>query len=426
MADDSLISDDLLRNLVAVGQVDLLVGLPTHNHAATITEVVRAIDACFRTHFPRQRTVLINSDGGSTDHTPEIVQSGTTGAARTVTTSHGLRSTHRIVAPFRGLPGHDHAVRTILSAADLLQAQTVVLLDPDVDGITPAWIAALASPVRAQGFDFVAPVYERQPGEGLMVTQLLRPLVRACYARRVVEPLAREFGCSGRFAASVAAEPPVAGGAPGYMPLRVTGAALTGAFTIAQAELGPRPVLPTAPRPALSELFPATIAAAFSMIESHADYWLPRTQLEAVPVLSRGAERAAQADLPAPDASRLLASFADDLRNLDEILRRILTPATLEAITTAAGDADAAARFPDPVWAATVAEFLVAYHHGALHRDHIAQALLPLYMARTGVFLTRHATSPPPVVDAALEELGVCFEQTKTQIIDRWAQPAVR
>jgi hypothetical protein len=296
----------------------------------------------------------------------------------------------------------------------------VVLLDPDVDGITPAWIAALASPVRGQGFDFVAPVYERQAGEGLMVTQLLGPLIRACYARRLVEPLAREFGCSGRFAAAIAAEPPAAGGAAGSMPLRVTGAALTGPFTIAQAELGPRPVLPTAPRPPLSELFPATIAEAFSMIESHADSWLPRTRSEAVPVLGRGAEGAAKADLPSPDPSRLLASFAEDLRNLDEILRRILTPATLEAITTAAGEADAAARFPVNVWAATVAEFLVAYHHGALHRDHITQALLPLYTARTGVFLTCHAASPRPVVDAALEELSVCFEQTRPQIIDRW------
>jgi hypothetical protein len=39
----SALSDALLRQLIAVGQVDILVGLPTLNNAATILDVVRAI-----------------------------------------------------------------------------------------------------------------------------------------------------------------------------------------------------------------------------------------------------------------------------------------------------------------------------------------------------------------------------------------------
>ena len=74
MIQESLLSDDLLRQLVAVGQVDLLVGLPTLNNASTIPDIVSAVQASFSTHFPRQRTVLLNSDGGSTDDTPAIVR----------------------------------------------------------------------------------------------------------------------------------------------------------------------------------------------------------------------------------------------------------------------------------------------------------------------------------------------------------------
>ena len=74
MEHESTLSDALLRQLIAVGQVDVLVGLPTLNNAATIVDVVRAIHVCFTRDFPRLRTVMINSDGGSTDGTPELIR----------------------------------------------------------------------------------------------------------------------------------------------------------------------------------------------------------------------------------------------------------------------------------------------------------------------------------------------------------------
>ena len=71
---ESTLSDAFLRQLMAVGQVDVLVGLPTLDNAATIIDVVRAIHLCFTRDFPRLRTVMINSDGGSTDGTPELIR----------------------------------------------------------------------------------------------------------------------------------------------------------------------------------------------------------------------------------------------------------------------------------------------------------------------------------------------------------------
>ena len=59
--DESTLSDALLRALMAVGQVDVLVGLPTLNNAATVVNVVRAIHVCFTRDFPRLRTVMILS-----------------------------------------------------------------------------------------------------------------------------------------------------------------------------------------------------------------------------------------------------------------------------------------------------------------------------------------------------------------------------
>ena len=87
MSSDSLLSDDLLRQLVAVGNVDLLVGVPTLNHAATISGIVRAVHDALRLYFPRQRAVVINSDGGSVDGTRELARNSSLEATGTVAAS---------------------------------------------------------------------------------------------------------------------------------------------------------------------------------------------------------------------------------------------------------------------------------------------------------------------------------------------------
>jgi hypothetical protein len=48
----SALSDELLRQLIAVGQVDILVGLPTLNNASTIIDVVRAVHRASRAISP--------------------------------------------------------------------------------------------------------------------------------------------------------------------------------------------------------------------------------------------------------------------------------------------------------------------------------------------------------------------------------------
>ena len=118
MDQQSALSDALLRQLIAVGQVDVLVGLPTLNNAATVADVVRAVHVSFTRDFPRLRTVMINSDGGSTDGTPELIRSASLSEADTLITSHSLRTIHRVVAPYHGLPGKHTLLRTVFAAAE--------------------------------------------------------------------------------------------------------------------------------------------------------------------------------------------------------------------------------------------------------------------------------------------------------------------
>ena len=59
---------DAVRRL---GGADIVVGIPSYNNAGTIRHVVQAAEAGASKYFPQSRTVIINSDGGSSPRSGE-------------------------------------------------------------------------------------------------------------------------------------------------------------------------------------------------------------------------------------------------------------------------------------------------------------------------------------------------------------------
>src|SRR5258708_18377750 len=92
LEDESFPTDEFLRQLIDVGEVDILVGLPTHNNAKTIGSIVRTIQSGILQAFPRERTVIVNVDGGSRDGTPELVTGVSISDVRPASNLHALRT----------------------------------------------------------------------------------------------------------------------------------------------------------------------------------------------------------------------------------------------------------------------------------------------------------------------------------------------
>jgi hypothetical protein len=413
---ESLLSDELLRQLMAVGQVDVLVGLPTLNNASTVGHVVRAVHRAFSTHLKRERTVLVNVDGGSDDGTPEMVRQASLIEGETLIAPQPLRTIHRISAPYHGLPGKGGALRTLFAAAELLDAKALAVLDPDVTSVTPEWVAALVRPVLREGFDCVAPVFSRPPSDGLLVTQLARPLVRSNYGYRVAEPLASEFCCSVRFASHGLAQEVWAAPWVSYgIDVWLTTTALAESFRCAQACLGPRVQTPRPHLPGLPELFRQVVGALFTCLELHQGYWLSRVGSE--PLETRGTLPPAPPAEP-PDLASLAAAFGAGVRDLDPILERILDAPTLERVKEA-GSRERPV-YPDDLWASTVIQFAAAHHHGVIHRDHLIQSLVPLYLGRAVSFLDAVGRAKEGG-EEALESLCLEYERMKPELVRRWS-----
>jgi len=418
VADESLLSDDLLRQLVATGHVDILIGVPTLNNASTVVDLVRAAQSGLGKYFPRARALIFNADTGSDDGTPTLVRDATTDDTGTVSASKPLRTAHRISTPYHGMPGKGSAMRMIFAVADLLSADAVVALDPNVTSVTPEWIPALAGPVRDGHADLVAPRYPRAPSDAPLVTQLVRPLVRAAYGWTLYEPLMGEFGCSRAFATHCLEEPVWGTGVTADgVDLWMAAEALAHGFKPAQAALGPRLLDTPRKRPALPDVFQQVMDAVCACLELHDSYWLPRGQSEAVPCF--GTLNGAVDVGPRPDVAGMAATFARDVKALHPVLERILSEPTLTGVTAAAATPSQLA-YDDDLWAATVFEFLLAYHRAVMTREHVTQTLLPLYLGRTAAFLLEHASSGPATVDAALESLCLAFERAKPSAAALW------
>src|SRR5665811_1206669 len=234
LAEESFLTDDFLRQLINVGEVDILVGLPTHNNAKTIGSIVHTIQSDILRCFPRERAVIINADGGSRDGTPELVTGVSIDDVRPGSNPYALRTLHSISTRYVTSPSNGVALRTILAAAELLRAKACVVMSPESANIESEWLSKLLRPIHHDGFDFVTPTYGRHKFEGLLITNLLYPMVRALYGVRIREAYTLEFGFSGRLGSQFLGRNVWNDGADG-VELRFTLAAITGGYRICQS-----------------------------------------------------------------------------------------------------------------------------------------------------------------------------------------------
>ena len=419
MAEETLLTDDFLRQLINVGEVDILVGLRTHNNAKTIEPVIRAIQAGILKCFPRERAVIINADGGSQDRTPELIVGASIDDVWNVSKVYALRTLHSISTRYASSPEPGTALRTILAAADLLRAKACVVISPDSTTIEPDWLQRLVRPVYNDNFDLVSPIYRRQEFEGVLMRNLLYPMTRAIYGYRVREPYASEFALSGRLATDfltketwndertrIGAE------------ICLTIAAITGNYRVCQSFLGAK----AQPDRSASDLVAAmrrTVAALFTSLDSDFPLWSTIAGSQPVPTL--GSQSEVMAEPVRVNRKRLREMFATGVAQLEPVFRSILSASTLSELQRIATLEVTEFNYPAELWAKTVFEFAASYHKSVINRDHIVQALVPLYRGRTLTFLLENRDGSEEDTERNLESLCGDFERLKPYLLEVWA-----
>ena len=419
MTEENLLSDEFVRQLTAVGGVDILVGVPTLNNRTTVERVTDAILVGLVKYYPRERSVLINPDGGSKDGTADAVQRAAIPDFRTVLASNPLRTMHTVTAPYPGVQGQGRALRMILAAADLLGAQACALVSPDLLSITPEWMDALIRPVLKEKFDFVAPIYERHRFDGLLVKNMLHPLIRAAYGYRIEEPVARDLAFSGRLAAHLLERDPgwedfLRFGAHAW----ITTTAMAAGYQVCQSFVGPRVEASKHAGPDLTTTIREIAGTVFRCMEIHQPYWVSRQGSQTVPTF--GFEPVLDLDPARVDRSRMFQMFKGGVEQLGSVLEKILSLSTLQGIQEISKLEEKRFHFPDELWAKTVYEFASSHHRSVINRDHLLQALTPLYRGRVSSFILENLRADAQEVESRLESLRLEYERLKPYLIESW------
>ncbi len=412
----SALSDTLLRQLMAVGQVDILVGLPTLDNAATVVDVVRAINVCFTRDFPRLRTVLINSDGGSTDGTPEVIRDATVAEGDMVLTSHALRTLHRVVAPYHGLPGKHAALRTVFAAAALTQARALVVLDPAGPATSPERVTELITPITRGEVEFLTPRYRRHPRDGPLVTQLARPLVRSVYSVALDEPLGVEFSCSGRFASHCLDQDMWEREAARFaIDLWLRAEAIAAGFGLGQIW---RPMTASAgARASLREAVQQVVLALIESLRSHESFWL--TANGAAELRTWGDVPAARPEAPSWDFVALAEQARQDISQIRPLLDGVLDA---DLVAGLMADVSAPAiRLDDERWVRLVYAIAAATRQGRTSIEHLAGMFVPLYLWRAASFMAETSHEADAVVEARLDSLIQTFQRLKPVLVAHWS-----
>ncbi len=419
MAEDILLGDDFLRQLMSVGEVDLLVAIPTYNNVGTVAQAIHVIEDSYQQNFVRDRVVILNVDGGSTDHTTDAVLSmnGRKAAAHRGITS--LRTVHRVTTQYGRTPSQGMALRTILAAADLLRARSCAIVSPATSNLDPSWIANLLRPAYRQDFAFVAPLYARTKFQGLLARNLLYPMSRAVFGLRIREMYSDEWGFSGRLATECLGQSLWGDEAVRARPeawMAVT--AICSGMKCCQSFLGPRLPPPPGSGPDIVETIRQTVGNLFWCFETFQEHWMDRTGTETVPTFGSDHELTPE-DAPASQ-EKTFELFRTGVKELDDILSSILRPETLAQIRKIAGVEAGKFRFDSELWVQTLYEFAASYHRTVIARDHILQALVPLYRGQLYSFLLEHRESSLEEMEADSEALCLEFERQKPYLIARW------
>lgn len=399
------------------GTVDIMIGLLTLNNAGSIEAVLKPILEGLRQFFPDASALLVNCDAGSQDDTAGLITRLAAGIIPVRTVSNAAGSYANLTRE-AGFPGRDETLHNFCLTARRVRPKVCLIVEGQLRSFNPGWIDHLGKPVYEQGEDFVVPLYRRHRYEGTLATNLLYPLTRALYGKRLRYPSGGAYALSGKFADEVITRSTWSGAATKYsVDSRLTTAALAGGYRVCHTCLGTKDLETRLASGDLSVVLAQTVGGIFHSMEEYEPSWENITRSTEVPVYGTPES----APDPGPlHTTRMVSGFKQGLRDLLPLWELILSRETLGQIIALDIQDPEEFRFPPSLWVHTVYDFSLAYHNQTLHREHMLKALTPLYLGRTASFVleTQHGDSTE--VDRTVEQLCREFESSKSYLVEQW------
>ncbi|MGK2855639.1 MAG: glycosyltransferase [Thermoanaerobaculia bacterium] len=413
-----LASDSRIAALASeIGDARVVVGIPSFNNAHSIGHVAATAARGLASAFPGAHSLVLNSDGGSTDGTPERFREHAE-AAREEIGGDAARAIRVASVRYRGPSGKGSAFRDIFDVASRVGAAAVVVLDADLRSVTPEWIARLATPVESGEFDFVAPLYRRHKFDGTITNSIIYPMTAALYGGNVRQPIGGDFGVGAPLLRTyLDADVWSTDVARFGIDIWMTTTALAGNFRVAQAHLGAKVHDPKDPGHHLAKMLVEVVGTAFGLLEQYESIWT-----NGIP---SGSARTLGSPLDSPhdpvnvDVGRMLEQFRFGVDTLAPVYGIAIPPPLFRQVETAAAS-EGREPLSDILWTQLVYAFATAFRRRVIARDQLLSSLTPLYLGRVASFILENRDRSDEDAEEQIQQLARTFRSLRTELVSAW------
>jgi hypothetical protein len=191
---------------------------------------------------------------------------------------------------------------------------------------------------------------------------------------------------------------------------------MTNSFQCCQTFLGSKPRSASG---GVVDVIRRTVSGFFWCLESTESFWLKGRDPDSLTTI--GPDHQLTSEPVRVDRKKMFQLYRTGVAELSEILRSILDADTHAELVRLAALDENTFRFSNALWVRTIYEFAAAYHHSAIHRDHLVQAFVPIYRGRVHSFLTVHRTDDADAMEADIEDLCQEFGRQRDFFIERWS-----
>jgi hypothetical protein len=242
---------------------------------------------------------------------------------------------------------------------------------------------------------------------------------RALYAKRVREPYPTEFAFSGRLGSNFLGQD-IWGQEVGHIgaEMYLVISAIAGGFRLAQSFVGTKSRVMDHSSGDLVFAMRQTVGVLFWSLEQYFPVW--SAQMESQPIPTIGAEHEISPEPVPVIPKRLHEMFVRGVAEIQPVLKSILSAQTLGELQRAAALPEGSFQYSDELWVRTAYEFAASYHKAVISRDHIIQAMAPLYRGKAYAFLEQNRDATPAEMETNVEALCQRFERSKPYLLELW------
>jgi glycosyltransferase involved in cell wall biosynthesis len=411
MVYETALGEQANQRLDEIGHADILVGIPSYNNAATIGFVVESAAQGLARFFPDMRSVIMNSDGGSSDNTCQTV-------LRT-----GVHADAEIIADrYQGLAGKGSALRAVFEAGRRLGVQLCLVLDGDLRSITPEWIDLLARPVSQQEYDYVAPCYTRHKYDGTITNNIVYPMTRMLYGVDVRQPIGGDFAFAGWLLDTYLGQDVWQSDVARFgIDIWMTTTAINEGARVCQVYLGTKIHDARDPAASLGPMFRQVVGTLFGLMQRYAARW--KNVAGCQPARLYGKQEETEPE-PVPVTLRaMIDKFHSSCDEWGDMWDAVLSPRNRRVLREITELDSASFHFSAEDWADIVLDYAVAYNRSGLDRNQVIDSMVPLYYGRTAGMVIQSRTMDVPTFEREIVQAQAnLFERLKPELVARWDQ----